>query len=285
MALETGVLMLVLLAAFLHASWNALVKAGGDRLVMTTLVMVGPAPLSIAALFVLPPLLPEAIPFLIASTLIHYVYYGLMISAYRHGDLSQVYPVSRGAAPALVAMAAWAVAGEPLTTGELVGVFVVSIGIMSLAWRGRAVPWRDGEAQAIGFAMLNGLAIASYLIVDGLGVRSAGNAITYICWLFVLEALPLLGFTLWRRRGRIRAAFRPHLRNGLAGGMIAGISYGITLWALSLGPMAHIVALRETSVLMGAALGALVLKERFGQRRIASAGLVATGAVLLNLGF
>lgn len=282
MALDLGVLVLVLCAAVLHASWNALVKAGGDRLVMTVLIMIGPTPLCIAALLFLPPLQPAAWPFLLASTVIHYAYYALLIGAYAHGDLSQVYPISRGAAPALVAVAAWVFAAEALSAAEMLGVVVVSAGIMSLAWRRGVRP--PAETRAVGLALLNAVAIASYLIADGMGVRRAGEPLTYICWLFVLESLPLLGFTLWRRRGRIVAAFAPRLKVGLFGGIIAGISYGITIWAMSLGPMAHIVALRETSVLIGAALGTLVLKEPFGRYRIAAATVVAGGAVLLNSG-
>jgi len=285
MPLDAGVLALVLLAAALHATWNALVKAGGDRLVMTTLVMLAPAPVSLVALTVLPPLNPAAWPYLLASTVIHYIYYGLLIGAYRHGDLSQVYPIARGAAPALVAVEAWVFAGESLRLAEAVGVVVVSAGIMSLAWRqgGQGAARRDGEAQAVGLALLNGVAISAYLLADGLGVRNAGHALSYICWLYILEALPLLGFTLWRRRGRVRAAFAPHMKNGLMGGSLAAVSYGITLWALTLGPMAQIVALRETSVLFGAALGTLALKEPFGRQRIAAAAVIAGGAVLLNL--
>ena len=282
MALDLGVLVLVLCAAALHASWNALVKAGGDRLVMTTLVMIGPTPVCLVALLFLPPLQPAAWPFLLASTFIHYAYYALLIGAYTHGDLSQVYPISRGAAPALVAVAAWVFAAEALSPWEMLGVLVVSAGIMSLAWRrGARAP---AETKAIGLALLNAVAIASYLIADGMGVRRAGEPLTYISWLFVLEALPLLAFTLWRRRGRIVATVAPCLKLGLFGGVIAGISYGITIWAMSLGPMAHIVALRETSVLIGAALGTMVLKEPFGRHRIAAATVVAGGAVLLNSG-
>ena len=283
MALDLGVLMLVLLAAALHASWNALVKAGGDRLVMTTLVMIGPAPVCAIALFFLPTLQAAAWPFLFASALIHYAYYALMIAAYNHGDLSQVYPIQRGTAPALVALAAWIFAGEALRPAEILGVAIVSVGIMSLAWRrnGARLP---AESRAIVFALLNGVAIASYLIADGMGVRRAGEPLTYICWLFVLESVPMLAVTLWLRRGRISAAFAPHWKNGLFGGTIAAISYGIAIWAMSLGPMAHIVALRETSVIFGAALGTLVLKESFGRQRIFAAVLVAGGAILLNAG-
>ncbi len=284
MALDLGVLLLVLMAAGLHASWNALVKAGGDRLVMTTLVMVGPAPLCIGALFFLPAIQPGAWPFLIASSLIHYAYYALMIAAYNHGDLSQVYPIQRGCAPALVAIAAWAFAGEALTAFEILGVVIVSIGIMSLAWRRNGATRLPAETRGIMFALANGVAIASYLIADGMGVRRAGDPLTYICWLFVLESVPMLAVTLWLRRGRIGAAFAPHWIKGIFGGMIAAVSYGIAIWAMSLGPMAHIVALRETSVIFGAALGTLVLKESFGRQRILAACMVAAGAVLLNAG-
>ncbi len=283
MALDLGVLLLVLLSAALHASWNALVKAGGDRLVMTTLVMTAPVPACVAALFFLPTLQAGAWPFLIASALIHYLYYALLIGAYKHGDLSQVYPISRGSAPALVAVAAWVVAGEALSTREALGVLIVSAGIMSLAWR-RNGTRLAAESRAVVLALTNGAVISTYLIVDGMGVREAGNALTYISWLFILEALPLLALTLWLRRGRVLESLAPNWKPGVLGGTIAAISYGIALWAMSLGPMAHIVALRETSVLFGAALGALVLKESFGKPRILAAATVALGAVLLNLG-
>ncbi|RMD65327.1 MAG: EamA family transporter [Alphaproteobacteria bacterium] len=283
MPIEPGVLVLVLLAAVLHATWNALVKAGGDRLIMITLVMAAPVPVCIAGLLLLPPLALAAWPFVLASAAIHYLYYALLVHSYRLGDLSQVYPIARGSAPALVAAAAWIFAGEPLRASEMAGVVIVSAGIMSLSWRRRA-GLREGEAWAIGLALLNGLTIAAYLLVDGMGVRRSGHPLSYIAWLFVLEAAPLIILTLWRRRGDLVAAFRPHWRTGLGGGLIAGISYGIAIWAMGQGPMAHVVALRETSVIFGAAIGTLILKEPFGRRRIIAATVVATGAVLLNLG-
>ncbi len=283
MTLELGVLFLVLFSAVLHATWNALVKAGSDRLVTIALVMFVPSLPCLAALFFLPALAAAAWPFIITSILIHSVYYASLTAAYRHGDLSLVYPIARGAAPVLVAVAAWTFAGEALNTMEAAGVLVVSAGIMSLAWRRSAGP-HDGEIKAIGFALLTGLNIALYLVADGMGVRRSGFALTYICWLFMLQGLPLLAFTLWARRGRIAASFGPNLKQGVFGGLIAGVSYGIAIWAMGVGPMAHIVAVRETSVLIGAMIGALVLKEPFGRTRIAAAAAVACGAVLLNVG-
>ena len=283
MTLELGVLFLVLFSAVLHATWNALVKAGSDPLVTIALVMFVPSLPCLAALFFLPALAAAAWPFVIASTLIHYIYYGSLIAAYRHGDMSQVYPIARGAAPPLVAVGAWTFAGEALNTMEIAGVLIVSAGIMSLAWR-RSAGAHDGDIKAIGFALLTALSIALYLVADGMGVRRSGFALTYICWLFMLQGFPLLAFTLWARRGRIKATFGPHLKHGAFGGLIAGISYGIAIWAMGVGPMAHIVAVRETSVLIGAMIGARVLKEPFGRARIAAAAAVACGAVLLNLG-
>ncbi|MGF1608371.1 MAG: EamA family transporter [Kiloniellales bacterium] len=287
MALDIGVIALVLLAAVLHAAWNALVKSGGDRLVVLALVMVTPGLLAALALpFVTPPE-PASWPFLLASVLIHYLYYGALFWAYEHGDLSQVYPIARGSAPLLVALGAWLLAGEALNGAEWLGVLVVSLGIVSLAWRRggwRAAAWRDGELKAVGFALLTGLTIAGYSVSDGMGVRRAGSELGYILWLLAGETPVIIAWTLWRRRGRWRSAFTPYLRRGIFGGILTGTAYGIVIWCMSLGPMAHIVALRETSVLIAAAIGTLLLKEPFGRHRIAAATVVAAGAVLLNVG-
>jgi len=283
MNLDPGVLVLVLAAALMHATWNAFIKSGSDRLVTTTVIMLIPSVPSAIALFFLPAVLPEAWPFLALSVATHFAYYAVLLNAYRHGDLSQVYPIARGCAPALVGIGAWIFAAESLTTIEITGVLVVSGGILSLAWRRRG-PAGPGEMKAIGFALLTALTIAIYLLADGMGVRRSGNALTYICWLMLLDAVPLTLFTLWRRRGRIRESFTPRLRLGTFGGVIAAVSYGITIWAMGVAPMAHVVAVRETSVIFGAAIGTLVLKEPFGRFRIAAAAVVASGAVLLNLG-
>ena len=283
MPVDLGVLLLVLLAAVLHATWNALVKAGDDPLVMTTFVMTVPCLASIAPLFALPPLQAAAIPFLVISLVVHYVYFFVLLGAYRYGDLSQVYPIARGAAPALVAVEAWIFEGEALRTSEVAGVLIVSAGIMSLAWR-RGGAAHHTELKAIGFAFLTALTIAIYLLADGMGVRRAGHPLTYICWFFLLQGIPLIGFTLWRRRGRVAQVVRAHIKLGLIGGTVGGISYSIAIWAMGVGPIAHVVAIRETSVLFAAAIGAFLLKEPFGAYRIAAAAVVASGAVLLNLG-
>ncbi len=281
--LELAVLLLVLLAAVLHATWNAFVKSGEDKFVSLSLVIFTT---SVPALFALPFLpLPAAAswPYLILSTLVHYVYYGVLVSAYRHGDLSLVYPVARGAAPLLVAVGALAFAAEGLGPWEWLGVAVVSAGIMSLATSGRARAG-DGEIKAIAFALLTGLTIAAYSLADGLGVRSSGAEFAYIAWLFVFSGIPMLAFAWWRRRGRAAEVFRRHLRAGIGGGLISGFAYGAVIWAMSVAPIALVVSLRETSVLIAAAIGSLFMGESFGRRRIAAAAVIVAGAALINLG-
>ena len=199
----------LLLAAVLHACWNALIKAGGDHLVMTTVIMFVPILPSIAILAIQPAMAAAAWPYVILSAVVHWFYFGVLIGAYRYGDLSQVYPIARGTAPALVAFAAWIFEGETLTAIETLGALIVSAGIVSLAWRRRGGKVPAHEPKAIGFALLTALSIAIYLLADGMGGRRSGGALVYICWLFVLQGVPLVAFTLWRRRGRM--ARRRHL--------------------------------------------------------------------------
>jgi drug/metabolite transporter (DMT)-like permease len=282
LTLDPGLVALLLLAAFLHAVWNALVKSGGDSLVTMALVIFAPAPFCLLWLFFLPPLEPAAVPYVLASLAIHYLYFWVLILSYRQGDLSQVYPIARGSAPALVALGAWLLAAEPLTTQEVIGVAVVSCGIMALSEFRRLR--RDGGLAPLFLALTNGGLIAAYLLVDGLGGRAAGNSLTYTAWLFLTQGPPFLAFALWRRRGRGLGAMVPQLGRGILGGILSSLSYGIAIWAMSLGPLAHVVALRETSVLMAAIIGACLLKEAFGVRRILAAALIAGGAVLLQVG-
>ncbi len=276
------IVLLVLLAAVSHATWNAFVKAGSDKLVSLCLVIFTT---SLPALFALPFLpLPAAgaWPFLIGSALVHYVYYAVLVAAYRHGDLSLAYPIARGSAPILVAAGAWFFAGEDLAAWKWIGVLTVSVGIMSLASPGRARAG-DGEAKAIVFALLTGLTIAAYSLADGLGVRLSGHAFAYIAWLFVFSGLPMPFFIRWRRGRESAGLVRAHLKIGIFGGLISGLAYGIVIWSMSVAPIAMVVSLRETSVLIAAAIGSLFLKESFGPRRIAAATVIVAGAALMNL--
>lgn len=292
MALSPGVLALVLLAAGLHATWNALVKAGGDRTAMLATVLGAPAVLALPFVLILPPPGWAAAPYLALSAAIHSAYVFFLLAAYRYGDLSQVYPIARGLAPVLVALAAWKLAGEALSLPEAAGVAIVSAGIASLAWTRRAAlggpaagtGGGTGDPRAVLMALATGVMIAGYTLTDGLGVRAAETAYSYIAWQLFTEALVIVPACLWLRRGRIRASFGPQLLRGLFGGCLAAGAYAIAMWAMSLGPLAHVVALRETSVILAALIGTRLMGEPFGGRRLAAASAVAIGAVLLQAG-
>jgi drug/metabolite transporter (DMT)-like permease len=281
MSLSPGVFLLVLLAAVLHASWNAMVKAGTDKLLTQALMMTWAAAVPLLAVWFLPIPAVESWPYLAASIVIHTAYYLLLVGAYEAGDLSQVYPIARGSAPLIVAVGAFFVAGERLTPLGILGVAVVSLGILSLAWR-RGSLKEDGLAVLL--AAGTGLAIAGYSIADGLGARESGAPLGYIAWMFLLEPLPLLAYAMWRRRGVFWLRAQPILGRTAAGGLISMLAYGIVIWAMSLAPLAHVVALRETSVIIAALIGTRLMGEGFGTRRIAAAVVVAMGAAMLQVG-
>jgi drug/metabolite transporter (DMT)-like permease len=274
------VTLLVLAAAVMHASWNALIKAGNDKVVMQCLVMFFAGLPVIPFLAFLPLPAPAAWPFLALSLAVHVVYYVTLVNAYRYGALSQVYPIARGAAPLMIALGAWAFAGEAMGAVEWGGVIIASAGIMSLAAPG-GMP-RDEEMKAIGFALATAITIALYSLADGIGVRRSENALSYIAWLLALDAFPVLFAALWLRRGNIAASFRPHLKWAVVGGVLSALGYGIVIWAMGRAPLAHVSALRETSVILAAIIGSTLLGEPFGRRRILAAVLVAGGNALLH---
>jgi len=281
MPLELSAAAWVLLAALMHASWNALVKSAGDRLLTMTFLSFWPMiPALAAGLFWLPAPAPASWPFIAGSTLVHVGYYVGLVKAYRFGDLSQVYPLARGTAPVLVAFLSAIAAGELLAPAAFVGVALVSIGTASLAFE-RGLP-RGDNARPVAFALMTALSITLYTVIDGLGVRRSGTPPGYIAWLFAVNGFPLFFAALVWRRGRVMAYFRETWHVGLLGGFLAFAGYGIAIWAMSRGAMAQVAALRETGVVFAAIIGTLFLREPFGLRRIAAAVIVAAGIVVLQ---
>jgi drug/metabolite transporter (DMT)-like permease len=277
--MEPIAVILILSAAVMHAVWNAFVKMDGDRLMTMAVVISTTGLLAPMLLLIGPPPALESWPYILLSVLLNNAYFLFLIEAYRFGDLSQVYPIARGSAPLLVAVGAALFANEQLSVVELAGVFIISAGTISLIWRsGLRV---DAEKRSIIFALLTGLMIASYTIIDGIGVRLSGNPAAYIGWLFILSPLPIASIAIIRRRGEALVYIRNNWKLAvLAGGLNLG-SYGLSIWALSLAAMAHVSAMRETSVIIAALIGTQLLGESFGKRRILAAMVVATGVILI----
>jgi drug/metabolite transporter (DMT)-like permease len=275
------VVLLVLLAAILHACWNALVKIGGDRLMSTAMIALLSGVVVLPILpFVAPPA-PASWPFIFGSVVIHFGYYYGLSRMYESGDFSLVYPLARGLSPLLVAIAAAAIGGEALDGLQLLGVSLVSLGIVSLMF-GRGWP-RGDHRTALLFAGFTCLTIASYSLCDGFGVRRAQSSLGYIVWLFAIDSLPFLLFAWTRRRGLLLAYIRRHWPVGLGGASMSALAYGIVIWAMGHSAMAGVVSLRETSVIFAAAIGALFMGESFGRWRILAAVIVAAGNLLIHL--
>lgn len=277
--MDTVAVILVLTAAVMHATWNAVVKVDDDRLV-TMAVMIGTTGLLAPLLLLLGPApTAESWPYIVLSALLNNAYFLFLIEAYRVGDLSHAYPLARGSAPLMVAGGAALFAGEHLSGRELAGVAIVSggiIGLMVVGGSGLKGGWRS-----IVYPLLTGLMIAAYTVVDGIGVRLSGNPAGYIGWLFILSPLPLVAIALARRRRAAIAFLREKWRRPVLGGCLNMGSYGLSIWALSLGAMAHVSALRETSVIIAALIGTRLLKEPLGRHRVLASVVVAFGVVLI----
>ncbi|AOZ07719.1 EamA family transporter [Cupriavidus malaysiensis] len=282
--MSTPIVLLVLCAALLHAGWNAAVKASADKALDIVLVTGGAALLSAFALPWLPAPQPQSWPHLAASAGIHVVYFALVGAAYRHGDMSYAYPLMRGLPPLLVALASGALIGEHLPAGAWGGVLLICGGILSLMLVSRRSAAASPKARAAtAFALANAVVIAGYTFVDGTGVRLAGSAAAYTGWVFVLCALPLLGWALLRRPADLGRHLRQRWCVGLLGGACTAGGYAMVLLAMAHAPVAMVAALRETAIVFGMGLSALVLKERFGRSRHAAALAILLGAVVLRL--
>jgi len=279
----------ILLAALLHAGWNALVKAGKDAFLTSVLVVSGAALISLAALPLLPAPAPASWPMLCATTAIHYCYFGLMSAAYRHGDMSLAYPLMRGSAPLLVALASAPLLGEPLTAAQYAAVACISGGIFSMALaRGGAAPAAAAakpaprQRRAALYALLNACVIACYTLVDGVGARRSGSPLAYTMWLFVLTAAGLLAWTLLRRRAGFAAYAAANWRAAALGGVGTLASYALSLWAMTVAPVAAVAALRETAILFAAGIAVVFLHEKISPQRYAAIALIACGAALMR---
>ncbi|WP_435612057.1 EamA family transporter [Streptomyces sp. bgisy159] len=269
----------VLLAAVAHASWNAVAHRIPDKLVGFTLISGGGMIIGLAmAPFTAFPA-AGAWPYLFGSAALHMAYYALLMRSFRLGDFGQAYPIARGSAPLVVTVLAallahevpdgWAAAGIALSCAGLTGVALWGL-------RGHRPDW-----AAVTAALATGLAIAAYTVVDGLGVRASGSSLGYIAWLMAVQGGLLPAYAWLRRRGRTGARLRPYARLGLLGAALSVGAYALVLWAQTRAALAPIAALRESSILVGAAIGAVFFKERFGAPRIAAAGLLVVGIGLM----
>lgn len=274
------VAVLVLVAAFAHALWNALVKGSRNAALDTALVAFCASLICALLLPWVPQPAAASWPFIALSTALHFGYFSLLAAAYRGGDLSHAYPLMRGIAPLLVALFGTHLLRDATTTYMWPAIVLVSCGVFVIG--GLRLDLAHLRTPTTAYALANAAFIAAYTVVDGAGVRRSGSPAGYTLWLLFLAGIPYAGTVLWRRRRMLAEHLRGHWWRGPLGGVLAILSYGIALWAMTQAPIAAVAALRETSVIFAAALGTLLLGEPFGRARFAGAALVAAGVVLLR---
>ncbi len=274
------VLLAVLLAAFLHAGWNALVKAGGNK--MTNMLLLTLVQGALGALIAASKPLPqgEVWWWLLASGVAHSAYKLFLAYAYEQGDLSRVYPIARGAAPMMVAVVGFFLLPDEVRLVEYLGILVIGIGILAMAHG----VFTNGESRRLlPFALGSALATASYSVIDGMGARLAGDAALFVAWMFLLDAV---GFTFaaltLKGRGVLRATAR-EWRISAAAAVASYAAYAIAVWAMTRAPIALVTSMRETSILFAVLIGWLVFGERLHKGKVIAALLIVSGVAVTRL--
>jgi drug/metabolite transporter (DMT)-like permease len=268
---------LVFLSAVAHASWNALVKNAGDRLLMMGAIRAVGLTYGLVMLPFVPWPSAVTVGWLTCATVAVFAYYGLLIQSYRIGDMSLVYPIARGSAPILLALIAFLTIDERLSSLQIAAVTLTSAGILML------VVGKGGDRIAIALAIATGISIAAYSFFGALGVRASADVLGFQAWLEILTGIGMVSFIAIRRGSAIGAFIRVHYPMGLLAGVLSVAGYLAYLAAAQILPLGPVSAFRESSVIFGTVIGAIALREGFAARRIAAAIMVTSGVVALAL--
>ena len=278
--MSLGIFLAVIAAAALHATWNALVKGGVDKALGMCAVVLGQGIFGAVVLPFVEAPAAESWPYLVASVLLHIGYQLFLMTSYRIGDLTQVYPIARGTAPLIVAAVSVLALGVVLKPLEMAAVVTIGIGIISLSLVRRHDGLRNPKAAAT--AVITGCFIAGYSLTDGLGARAAGTALGFYGWAAVANAVI---FTA------VAGLYRPRLVRQLPqagrviviGGGASYVAYALVVYAFTQAPIALVTALRETSIVFALLIGVVFLKERLDLAKVFSTMVTIGGAALLRL--
>lgn len=271
------IVLLILFAALLHASWNALLRGGADRLWSMTIMCLAVALASAVIAAFLEAPAPASWFYAVLSAVLHVGYNLFLVRSYKVGDLGQTYPISRGSSPILITLAASVFAGETVTANAMLGIALVSSGIISLALRKRrfAVP-------SLPYALGTGVFIAAYSVTDGIGARLSGAPLAYTVWMCALWGVLMPLVYIGLRGARDLFSLRPGFSTAFTGGLVSLLAYAIIIYAMSYAPMGAVSALRETSVVFAALIGYFFLGEALTLRKFLACAVIATGTFLIG---
>jgi drug/metabolite transporter (DMT)-like permease len=278
--LSITVFIAVLFAALLHAVWNVLVKSNADRMVSLTVLQtfMGLVGVGMVWKWGLPGW--HIWPYALASGVLHLGYNLFLVRAYRHADLSVVYPIARGAAPLMTLLGSLAFTADNVGLWMGAAVVILVVGLM-LTGLGNRSPGSD--PHALKYALGTACWIAAYTLVDGIGARNSGNVLGFAGVIFVVDGLFILVAALFTRGRAIIDGFAANWLTGALGGVASAVAYGIAVWGMTEAPIASVAALRETSIVFVLLLSARVLKEKLSWQRIVGGLMIVAGAALLRL--
>ncbi|MBM7061662.1 EamA family transporter [Pseudomonas sp. UL073] len=279
--MNTAVFLAVMAAAVLHAGWNALLKIGLDRFLTASLIQIGAGLLALLALPLVALPAASAWPWIALSALLHIGYNHFLARAYRHGDLGQVYPISRGSSPLIVALLSLLLLGDRLSAGQWLGLLTLVAGIWLMAVRGGHN--RRIAGPLLVDALLTASFIAGYTLADAAGARANQDALSYALWLFAVNGLVMAAVLAVQRGPQVFARLGVHWRSGLAGGLMSMSAYSLVIWAMTQAPVALVSALRETSVVFALLIGWALLKESVPPLRLLACLVIVAGAALMKL--
>ena len=266
------IFILILVSALCHAVWSAIIKSSKNPLSLMGITSVLEVTIFLPLTFTVPFPTLEVWYFLIATVIIHVIYRLNVIYSYRYGDLSYIYPISRGSSCLFVAIISILFLSSDISFAGFVGILIVCIGLFLISYSKNLSFNFRGFALAISTAIL----ITAYTLVDGVGVRLSENGFSYIYWLFTLNGIPLLIIGLISKDG-LRKRETYTFRSGIAAGVFATSSYAIVVWSMQFIEIAYVSSIREISIVFAAIIGMLFLFEKNAKSRIIPSILIVSG--------
>ncbi len=270
----------VILAAFLHAVWNAMVKKGDNKYVSLTAIVLGHVPISIIVIFFTPVISAQSIPYILISAVFLSGYEWCLLSAYRLEDYTKVYPIARGTAPIFIIIISLFLFSLNISKFELIGVLVISFGIIILGLQNIRT---FKNYSAIMYTLGTGLFISCYSITDGFGGRLSASPLNYTAWLMILNAVifPIL-LIIMNKQEAVKKVFREEKKIFFIGGTLSYIVYGTIIWAFTQAPVPLVAALREISIIFALLIGAIFLNEKLNILKISAVLTIFFGVILLK---
>ena len=270
----------VILAAFLHAVWNAMVKKGDNKYVSLTAIVLGHVPISIIVIFFTPVISAQSIPYILISAVFLTGYEWCLLSAYRLEDYTKVYPIARGTAPIFIIIISLFLFSLDISKFELIGVLVISFGIIILGFQNIKT---FKNYSAIMYALGTGLFISCYSITDGFGGRLSASPLNYTAWLMILNAVifPIL-LVIMNKQEVVKKVFSEEKKTFFIGGTLSYTVYGIIIWAFTQAPVPLVAALRESSIIFALLIGAIFLNEKLNILKISAVLTIFFGIILLK---